>query len=235
MVRLLYLDGQSMTIGLLYLAPANCDGQIVVSCPGKLWRLDCCGLATHWCTHTLNRSLGKTALLLIVSGVWIFFFFFFFKWKKWKKWKKKKKKCRRKKERKKLVACCLTSTETVGFLGTEAQDGHVDFHTAPELWKKEKKKKRKKRERTKKSRSLPHFRQHAQVTQTSYISDCLHRGSQWTAGQSSVPPVLSGCATCLNPPWLPQSQAQPWLPVLSYRTKATQQSSNWDIYGQQKK
>ena len=29
----------------------------------------------------------------------------------------------------------FTSTETVGLLGTErgAQDGHLDFHTAPEL------------------------------------------------------------------------------------------------------
>ena len=26
------------------------------------------------------------------------------------------------------------STETVGLLGTEAQDGHLVFHTAPELW-----------------------------------------------------------------------------------------------------
>ena len=25
------------------------------------------------------------------------------------------------------------STETVGLLGTGAQDGHLDFHTAPEL------------------------------------------------------------------------------------------------------
>ena len=29
--------------------------------------------------------------------------------------------------------CCFTSTETVGLLGTGAQDGHLDFHTAPEL------------------------------------------------------------------------------------------------------
>ena len=30
--------------------------------------------------------------------------------------------------------CCLTpSTETVSLLGTGAQDGHLDFHTAPEL------------------------------------------------------------------------------------------------------
>ena len=33
-----------------------------------------------------------------------------------------------------LVKCCFTSTETVGLLGTGAQDGHLDFHTAPELW-----------------------------------------------------------------------------------------------------
>ena len=32
-----------------------------------------------------------------------------------------------------LAECCFTSTETVGLLGTEAQDGHLDFHTAPEL------------------------------------------------------------------------------------------------------
>ena len=31
------------------------------------------------------------------------------------------------------VECCFTSTETVGLLGTGAQDGHLDFHTAPEL------------------------------------------------------------------------------------------------------
>ena len=32
------------------------------------------------------------------------------------------------------LKCCFTSTETVGFfLGTEAQDAHLDFHTAPEL------------------------------------------------------------------------------------------------------
>ena len=37
----------------------------------------------------------------------------------------------------KLVECCFTSTETVGLLGTGAQDSHLDFHTAPELcvWK----------------------------------------------------------------------------------------------------
>ena len=34
-----------------------------------------------------------------------------------------------------VVGCCsVTSTETVGLLGTGAQDGHLDFHTAPELW-----------------------------------------------------------------------------------------------------
>ena len=33
-----------------------------------------------------------------------------------------------------LVECCFTSTETVGLLGTVAQDDHHDFHTAPELW-----------------------------------------------------------------------------------------------------
>ena len=27
-----------------------------------------------------------------------------------------------------------TSTETVGLVGTGAQDVHLDFHTAPELW-----------------------------------------------------------------------------------------------------
>ena len=33
----------------------------------------------------------------------------------------------------KLLKCCFTSTETLGLLGTGAQDGHLDFHTAPEL------------------------------------------------------------------------------------------------------
>ena len=33
-----------------------------------------------------------------------------------------------------LVQYCFTSTETVGLLGTEAQDGHLDFHAAPGLW-----------------------------------------------------------------------------------------------------
>ena len=32
-----------------------------------------------------------------------------------------------------LVACCFTSTQTVGLLGTGAQDVHLDFHTATEL------------------------------------------------------------------------------------------------------
>ena len=31
-----------------------------------------------------------------------------------------------------LLKGCFTSTETVGLLGTGAQDGHLDFHTAPE-------------------------------------------------------------------------------------------------------
>ena len=31
------------------------------------------------------------------------------------------------------VKFCFTSTETVGLLGTGAQDSHLDFHTAPEL------------------------------------------------------------------------------------------------------
>ena len=31
------------------------------------------------------------------------------------------------------LKCCFTSTETVGLLGTGAQDGHLDFHTGPEL------------------------------------------------------------------------------------------------------
>ena len=31
------------------------------------------------------------------------------------------------------LKCCFTSTETVALLGTGAQDGHLDFHTAPEL------------------------------------------------------------------------------------------------------
>ena len=32
-----------------------------------------------------------------------------------------------------LLKCCFTSTETVGLLVTGAQDGYLDFHTAPEL------------------------------------------------------------------------------------------------------
>ena len=31
------------------------------------------------------------------------------------------------------LKCCFTSTETVGLIGTGAQDGHLDFHTASEL------------------------------------------------------------------------------------------------------
>ena len=33
-----------------------------------------------------------------------------------------------------LLKCFFTSTETVGLLGTGAQDVHLHFHTAPELW-----------------------------------------------------------------------------------------------------
>ena len=29
------------------------------------------------------------------------------------------------------LKCCFTSTETIGLLGTGAQDSHLDFHTAP--------------------------------------------------------------------------------------------------------
>ena len=32
-----------------------------------------------------------------------------------------------------LTECCFTSTETVGLLGTGAQDGHLDFHTDSDL------------------------------------------------------------------------------------------------------
>ena len=32
-----------------------------------------------------------------------------------------------------LLKCRFTSTETVGLLGTGAQDGHLDFDTAPEV------------------------------------------------------------------------------------------------------
>ena len=31
-----------------------------------------------------------------------------------------------------MSKCCFTATETVGLLGTGAQDVHLDFHTAPE-------------------------------------------------------------------------------------------------------
>ena len=30
------------------------------------------------------------------------------------------------------LKCCFTSTETVGLLGTRAQDGYLDFHTDPQ-------------------------------------------------------------------------------------------------------
>ena len=32
-----------------------------------------------------------------------------------------------------LFKCCFTSTETIGLLGTGAQDVHLNFHTAQEL------------------------------------------------------------------------------------------------------
>ena len=32
-----------------------------------------------------------------------------------------------------VVECCFMSTETIGLLGTGAQDGHLGFDTAPEL------------------------------------------------------------------------------------------------------
>ena len=34
-----------------------------------------------------------------------------------------------------LLKCRFTSTETVGLLGTGAQDVHLDFHTSPGLSK----------------------------------------------------------------------------------------------------
>ena len=33
-----------------------------------------------------------------------------------------------------VAECCFTSTETIGLLGMGAQDDHINFHTAPELW-----------------------------------------------------------------------------------------------------
>ena len=33
-----------------------------------------------------------------------------------------------------MVQCCFTCTETVRLIRTGALDGHLDFHTAPELW-----------------------------------------------------------------------------------------------------
>ena len=33
------------------------------------------------------------------------------------------------------LECCFRPTETVGLLGTGAQDVHLDFHTVPELYK----------------------------------------------------------------------------------------------------
>ena len=44
---------------------------------------------------------------------------------------------RRRTRRTWLVEGCFTSTETVGLLGTGAQDGHLDFHTASELCQEE--------------------------------------------------------------------------------------------------
>ena len=32
-----------------------------------------------------------------------------------------------------MLKCCFTFAETVGFLGTGARDGRLDFHTAPDL------------------------------------------------------------------------------------------------------
>ena len=32
------------------------------------------------------------------------------------------------------LKCCFTSTKTIGLFGTGAQDVHLDFHTAPELY-----------------------------------------------------------------------------------------------------
>ena len=39
------------------------------------------------------------------------------------------------KARLRKLKCRFTSTETVGLLGTGAQDVHLDFHTGPELCK----------------------------------------------------------------------------------------------------
>ena len=36
-----------------------------------------------------------------------------------------------------MLKCCFTSTDTVGLLGTGAQDVRLDFHTAPEPSKKD--------------------------------------------------------------------------------------------------
>ena len=46
---------------------------------------------------------------------------------------------KKKKKKKKflLLKRCVRSTETVGLLGAGAQDGHLDFRTAPELWEEE--------------------------------------------------------------------------------------------------
>ena len=33
-----------------------------------------------------------------------------------------------------LNYCCFTFTDTIGFLGTEAQDGHLDFHSFLYWW-----------------------------------------------------------------------------------------------------
>ena len=43
------------------------------------------------------------------------------------------RKIRQSKVQQLLLKYCFTSTETVGLLGTGAQDSHLDFHTAPKL------------------------------------------------------------------------------------------------------
>ena len=68
-------------------------------------------LVFKWCRTNTRKTLVCTSTLgLILFQIWM------------KNWF-----C--------VVECCFTSTETISLFGTGAQDGHLDFHTAPEHWK----------------------------------------------------------------------------------------------------
>ena len=73
---------------------------------------------------------------------WIFILFYFILFGGWG-WGRGEEKNGRSQLRKEVflvlqrtelsIVIMVTSTETVGLLGTGSQDGHLDFHTAPEL------------------------------------------------------------------------------------------------------